>query len=258
MLFRSDRVFDSLFNDVYFKNNTIYATKRRWNRPDKPGVAWDHWAYMTGSEEFEGFDCVKEDFVGQYRYLSNPIAMERGFCRNEYGESEDAIGSLMKIFRLAPGEEIKFHYLVGIEKDLATIDKRTKEFIKRSFVEKKFREINQFWADYLDKLVVKTPDPDFDLSVNIWNKYQAWITSQEGEMDSYYIGSGSFGFRDECQHIYGVLPIDQRFVKEKLIEILKHQFEEGYTVHNWNALTGEGVVTNHSDDPQWLVMSVLN
>jgi len=253
-----DRVFDSLFNDVYFKNNIIYATKRRWDRPDKKGVAWDHWAYMTGSEEFDGFDCVKEDFVGEYRYLSNPIVMERGISRDNFGESEDAIGSLMKIFRLAPLEEKRFHFLVGIENDIETINKKTKEFTKRSFVEEKLREIHKYWEDYLDKLVVKTPDPDFDLSVNIWNKYQAWIASQIGEMDSYYIGSGSFGFRDECQHIFGVLPIDQDFVKEKLIEILKHQFEEGYTVHNWNPLTGEGVVTNHSDDPQWLVMSVLN
>ncbi|OGY21377.1 MAG: hypothetical protein A2126_01210 [Candidatus Woykebacteria bacterium GWB1_45_5] len=254
----SDRVFDSLFNDVYFKENVIYATKRRWDRPDKPGVAWDHWAYMSGSEEFECFNCVKEDFIGEYRYLSNPIAVELGFCKNGYGESEDAIGSLMKTFKLKAGEEKRFHYLLGVERSQEEIDTKVREFRKRSFVDKKFKEINKFWEDYLGELTVKTPDPEFNLSVNIWNKYQSWITSQIGEMDSYYIGSGSFGFRDECQHIFGVLPINQGFVKERLVEILKHQFEEGHTVHNWNPLTGQGVVTNHSDDPQWLVMAVLN
>ncbi len=253
-----DRAFDAFFNNVYFKNNTIYATKRRWDRADKPGVAWDHWAYMTGSVNFECFDCVKEDFVGQYRYLSNPIVIEKGVCNNGYGESEDAIGALMKMLTLEKDEEISFHIALGIENSKEDVDKKLAKVSKRSFVQEKFRDLNKFWDDYVDKLTVKTPDRDFDLSVNIWNKYQSWITSQIGEMDSFYIGAGKIGFRDENQHIYGVLPIKSDFYLEKLLEILSFQLNEGYTVHAWNALTRQGFVTHHSDDAQWLVMAVLN
>lgn len=254
----ADRNFDSFFNDVYFKDNIIYATKRWWDRPDKVGQKWDYWAYMTGSETFECFDCVREDFIGQYRYLSNPIVVEKGFCQNDYGESEDAIGSLMKIFELQPKEEKKFHIVLGIENSRDDVESKAKIVSKRSFVEEKFASVNKFWENYTKELIVKTPDSEFNLSVNIWNKYQAYIASQMGEMISFYIGAGSWGFRDESQHIFGVLPIDQNFVEEKLIELLEHQFEEGNTVHAWNRLTGEGFVTKHSDDPQWLVMAVLN
>lgn len=254
----NDRNFDSFFNDVYFKDNTIYATKRWWDRPDKAGQKWDYWAYMTGSEKFECFDCVREDFIGQYRYLSNPIVIEKGFCQNDYGESEDAIGSLMKILELQPKEEKKFHIILGIENNREDIDSKVKIFCKRNFVDEKFTQVKKFWENYTKELVVNTPDPNFNLSVNIWNKYQSYIASQMGEMISFYIGAGSWGFRDESQHIFGVLPIDSDFVEEKLIELLEHQFEEGNTVHSWNRLTGEGYVTKHSDDPQWLVMAVLN
>jgi len=254
----NDRNFDSLFNDVYYKDNVIFATKRSWDRPDKRDLPWGYWAYMGGSEEFECFDCVKEDFVGQYRYLSNPIAIEKGFCQTGYGESEDAIASLTKMLELAPGEEKKMHFVLGIEEKREDIEKKKKEFTKRSFVEEKFRKLNKFWDDYIGKLTIKTPEPEFNLSVNIWNKYQAYIASQIGEMISFYIGAGSWGFRDEAQHIYGVLPIDQTFVKEKIIELLEHQLEEGNSVHAWNRLTNEGFITNHSDDPQWLVLIVLN
>ncbi|OGY23237.1 MAG: hypothetical protein A2172_02590 [Candidatus Woykebacteria bacterium RBG_13_40_15] len=253
-----DRVFDSFFNDVYFKNNVIYATKRRWDRPDRPGTAWDHWAYMTGSVQFDGVSCVKEDFIGEYRYPSNPIAIEKGAYKNGYGESEDAIGALMKKMKLGVGDEKNFHIVIGIEKDVESINRKIKKIAKRDFVEKKLKEIKKFWKDNLDELIVKTPDPDFDLSVNIWNKYQTWITSQMGEMDSYYIGAGNWGFRDECQHLYGVLPIDKKLAREKLIELLEHQFEEGNVAHGWNTLTKEAFTTKHSDDPQWLVMAVLN
>ncbi len=254
----ADRNFDSLFNDVYFKDNTIFATKRSWDRPDKRGQSWGYQAYMTGSEKFECFDCVKEDFIGQYRYLSNPIAIEKGFCQNDYGQSEDAIGSLTKILELAPGEEKKLHFVLGIEENKEAADEKIKIITKRSFVEEKFKELNKFWDSYTEKLTVKTPDSEFNLSVNIWNKYQAYIASQMGEMISFYIGAGSWGFRDESQHIFGVLPIDSQFVKEKMLELLEHQLEEGNSVHAWNRLTNEGFITNHSDDPQWLVLMVLN
>ncbi len=254
----SDRNFDSFFNDVYFKDNVIYATKRWWDRPDKRGEKWDYWAYKTGSVDFECFDCVKDDFIGQYRYLSNPIVVEKGYCKNGYGESEDAIGSLMKIFELEPGQEVKFHIALGIEKDPEAIKEKAAQIKTREYVDEKWQGLNKFWDNYMSQLTVKTPDPEFDLSVNIWNKYQAYIASQMGEMISFYIGAGSWGFRDESQHIYGVMPIDQPFARDRLLELLQHQFEDGSTVHAWNRLNDEGYVTKHSDDPQWLVMALIN
>ncbi|MEK7092390.1 MAG: hypothetical protein AAB907_02085, partial [Patescibacteria group bacterium] len=150
----ADRNFDSLFNDVYYKDNTIYATKRSWDRPDKRGQPWGYWAYMTGSEKFECFDCVKEDFLGQYRFLSNPIAIEKGFCQTAYGDSEDAIGSLMKVLELESGEEKSFHIVLGLEETREEINEKIKEFTKRSFVEEKFKKLNSFWDNYVDQLIV--------------------------------------------------------------------------------------------------------
>lgn len=258
----TDRSFDSLFNDVYFEDNIIFATKRRWDRPwpvrsDKK-VAWDKWAFITGNTKFDGFDCVKVDFIGQYQYLSNPISVENGECQNTQGESEDAIGTLMKKISLEDSEEIKFDIMLGALSSKEEIRKFTQTYSDHDLVAEKFQELNKYWQEYLSQLTVKTPDSNLDLSINIWNKYQAWITAQVGEMDSYYLGGSSFGFRDQSQHIYGVLPHDSEFVKGWVQVLLEHQFNDGKTVHSWNPTTGEGVVTGHSDDAQWLVMTVLN
>src|SRR3990167_2930896 len=253
-----DRVFDSLFNDAYYEDNTIFATKRRWERPDKPGEPWDQWAYMGGDIEFDCYDCVKENFIGQYRYLSNPISVERGECQNAYGESEDAIGSLTKSLQLNPGEEFSFNIFVGVEKTKEEVKKQIKHLSVKDAVLGEFNELQDRWSVYLSKLWVETPDADFNLSINIWNKYQSWVTANLGEMVSYYHGGGDFGFRDECQHLFGVGPFDKDFVEGWTIELLQHQYANGSVAHNWNLTTGQAAVTDHSDDPQWLVMAVLN
>ena len=123
----ADRNFDSFFNHVYFKDNTIYATKRRWERPDKQGQGWGYWAYMTGSEKFECFDCVKEDFDWPIPLPSQTrIVVEKGFCQNAYGDSEDAIGSLMKMLELEPGEEKSFHIALGLEETREEINEKNR------------------------------------------------------------------------------------------------------------------------------------
>ncbi|OGY24511.1 MAG: hypothetical protein A2Y57_01235 [Candidatus Woykebacteria bacterium RBG_13_40_7b] len=254
----TERIFDSLFNDVYFEDNIIYATKRRWERPDKPGIPWGYTAYLTGNQKFDRFDLNKEAFIGQYRNPAYPISVERGECQNSLGESEDAVGVLFKKVVLNPGEEFSCDFILGAEKNKEDIKRKVEEFFTHEKIEEELKKVKDFYENYLDKVWVKTPDPVFDLSLNIWNKYQTWVTANLGEMDSYFIGGSNFGFRDECQHIYGVLPIDSQFVKKWVVELLKHQLKEGQTAHSWNLVTDEAVVTNHSDDAQWLVMAVLN
>ena len=253
-----DRVFDSLFNDAYYEDNIIFATKRRWERPDKPGLPWGQWAYMSGDIDFDCYDCVKENFIGQYRYLSNPIAVEKGECQNAYGESEDAIGSLTKSLKLEPGEEMNFNLFVGVEETKEAVRKMVNKLSSHDYPLKKLNEVQDSWSVYLSKLWVETPDPDFNLSLNIWNKYQTWVTANLGEMISYYHGGGDFGFRDESQHLFGVLPLDPEFVRGWTEELLSHQFADGKVAHNWNLTTEKVATTEHSDDPQWLVMAILN
>jgi cellobiose phosphorylase len=115
-----------------------------------------------------------------------------------------------------------------------------------------------YWDNYLSRTLCQTPDADFDLSFNIWNKYQAWVTSRWSRMDSYYIGGGSIiGHRDSWQDMLAILPNDLEWARSRVMYLLEHQFPDGSTLHNWDPLTNIGVKTGHSDDPMWLVLGVL-
>lgn len=264
--------FNDLFNDLDYQDNVIYATKRRWDRPDIKVAPWDKVAFLTINRKVDGFDCFKEKFTGMYGTLGKPKAVVDGKCTGSKGDGHHSVGALQKDLILDVGEEFDFDVILGVEErqnfnlekqkwsfSELGIDKHIiKKYQKHSAVVEAYEGVLRFWKNYVSQVTVKTPDPDFNISFNYWNKYQSWMTVQWSLMDSYYVGGGAtYGFRDMNQHIIGSMPNDIRLTKKRLLTLLGFQFNEGKTVHNWDPLLKKGLVTNHSDDTMWLVMAVI-
>ncbi|MFA6423393.1 MAG: glycosyl hydrolase family 65 protein [Patescibacteria group bacterium] len=264
--------FNNLFNDVEFEDNTIFATKNRWERPDFENVPWDKYAFLTMDRRVDGYEMDKEEFLGMYNHLSEPAKLKQFTWKNKpksHDDGKPSIGALYKQFILQPNVEVKFNVLLGtalkskqeIKYGLygtENVKKLVKKYINPSTVKEEFEKLNEYWKNYNSHVEVETPDENFNISVNYWNRYQAWITSRWSLMNSYYTGgSSTFGFRDMSQHLIGVLPHEPEYAKNRLKELLSYQLKSGKTVHNWNAFTRRGVVTDHSDDAQWLVLSVI-
>jgi cellobiose phosphorylase len=256
-----ERSFFDLFNEIRVEKGIILATKRLWVKtgPHTPNEVWDKWAFVTTNGRATAFDTVREAFIGPYRSHADPIAVERGQCSNSVADGVDAVAVLQFDLALGSGEEATFDILAGIVDRKPQATELRDMYSLREAVEQEFQQLRAFWKDYLDRLTVQTPDPDFNLSVNVWNKYQCWVTAHWSRMVSPYIGGGSiFGFRDTAQDILGILPTDPEMARERTILILRHQFADGGCIHNWDPITDTGPRTGHSDDPLWLVMAVIN
>jgi len=266
-----ERSFANLFNEVTFEDGIIFTTKRYWDTPvarrrtsDRlyslnPNLAWDKYAFMTANFPVDSFDCLKEKFIGLNHSWLEPIALKQSKLSNSLANGEELIGALKHNFELQPEEEKNFVVLVGIafRKEEAKALASKYNSWEKTFAE--LERLKKHWETYLELVKVETPDKDFDLSVNIWNKYQALIIARWSRMDSAYIGGGSiFGFRDTCQDILSVLPVDLRWAKERTILVLKHQFQDGRCLHNWDPRTNLGTDSGHSDDHLWLVLAIIN
>jgi len=254
--------FSILFNESSMVEDILYFSSRFWNITaggvGNPNARWDKWAFMTSSAPIEAFDCLDEEFLGMYRSFRNPVAIEEGALHNSQGQGREIMASLQHSFELEPGDEARFVVLVGIvyrQEDAFPLKRRYETWEE---AQRGLSEVNSYWDHYLSRTTVETPDRDFDLTINIWNKYQAWVTSRWSRMDSYYVGGGSIiGFRDSWQDMLAILPNDLDWVKQRTIYLLEHQFPDGSTLHNWDPLTNIGVKTGHSDDPMWLVLGVI-
>lgn len=258
----AEAAFSKLFNESSFEDDTIFVSTRFWNITSpgagNPNARWDKFAFMASNLPVEGFDCFNDGFIGTYFDYANPQAVTNGACNQTEGNGQDIVGALQHEIELAPGEEIKFVVLVGVvyQKEAArTLKERYDHWDE---AERALHEVTRYWDNYLSRTTCETPDKDFDLSFNIWNKYQAWITSRWSRMDSYYVGGGSIiGHRDSWQDMLAILPNDLEWARSRVIYLLEHQFPDGSTLHNWDPLTNIGVKTGHSDDPMWLVLGVI-
>ena len=69
--------------------------------------------YFTGNFEPDGFDCLRDKFIGPYRTEDNPLSVEKGQCGGSFELGNNHCGSLQKNITLEPGEEIRLVFMLG-------------------------------------------------------------------------------------------------------------------------------------------------
>ncbi len=268
---------DKHFNDVQFHqdDNTLYATKRYWvtysgvtvKQPNKP---WNKWVFFSNTLPVTGFDGYKDTFIGKWRSEQDPIAIEEGKCFNTEITAGDAIGAIQNEITLNPGQTIDFAVVLGIVDKLEELstgqkgDLSEKSFrtLARPLVQKytnvanadnELAKLKAWWKDYLQRAQVETPDPEFNLMMNVWNQYQNKTTFDFSRNASYHHGGLLFGrgYRDSCQDMLGPVMYEPENVKERILEMGRHQFKNGSVLHCFFPLTSGGERTGHSDTPLW-------
>lgn len=252
--------FTKLFNVCRFQDGVILATKRLWNIPQPDGrpanLRWNKYAFMGSSLPAANWDCAVHPFLGPYATYDEPAAVVAGSCTGSDGTSRLSAAALQHNFELQPGQRQHLVIVLGTAEYPGEAAQLAHGLAQLDYAQRALAELGEWWKEYVSRLWVQTPDPDFDLSVNIWNKYQAWVISYWARMASYYIGGGSIlGLRDTSQDLLGIFPLQASRARERLLDIMSHQFKDGGCLHNWDPITHTGPRTGHSDDPLWLILA---
>lgn len=69
--------------------------------------------YFTADFAPDGFDCMRDKFLGTYNTETNPAAVIAGQCFSSYEKGGNYCGSLQKNVTLQPGEEVRFIFMLG-------------------------------------------------------------------------------------------------------------------------------------------------
>ena len=212
--------------------------------------------FFASSEKPAGYTCVREDFVGRGRDLSDPIVVETGTPTNAPAPRGNSVGSLCHDIELAPGEERQIVYITGCTERPAEIGRVVKRFSAPAEVAASLDALRDDWAAYLGRFTVETPDADTNAMLNFWNQVQCRTTLYWSRfVSAYETGMGrGMGTRDSGQDTLGTMHTVPDHARRMLTRIWEMQFADGHTYHQFFPLTGEGgpgLAAEHPDWPQW-------
>src|SRR3989339_87784 len=222
----------------------------------------DDLAFFGTSESIDSFDCQRKEFLGNHGYnsLAKPKAVIDGQCSNSKAVGWAPIGSHCIKIKIKGEQKKTLFFVLGVAKGATKAKSLVKKFTNPKNVDIEFEKLKKYWQENLSNFQVKTPDPDVDSMLNIWNQYQCMQTFNWSRYASYYeagIGRG-MGFRDSNQDTLGFVHIIPNDVRKRILELASIQFEDGDTYHQYSPITGKGSLYGYSDDHLWLIISTVN
>ena len=231
----------------------------------------NHYAFYTVNADIDGFDTIRENFIGTYNGADAPEAVIAGKCTNSRASGWSPIAAHQINITLEPNEEKTFVFLLGyvenpVEEKFEApniINKKPAtaliaKYNTKAAVDKAFAELNAYWEKLLSRYVVESSNDRVNRMVNIWNQYQCMVTFNMSRSASYYesgIGRG-MGFRDSCQDLLGFVHLIPDRARERIIDIASTQFQDGSAYHQYQPLTKKGnadIGSGFNDDPLWLI-----
>jgi N,N'-diacetylchitobiose phosphorylase len=188
--------------------------------------------YMAASFAPDSYDCVRDRFLGNYRTETNPIAVERGECQNTSELGGNHCGALHKRLAIAPGEETRVLFMLGVGPCAAGKQIRAK-YSDPKKVEGAFEKLRQYWQKKLEVFQCKTPNEGLDTMTNIWTLYQAETCVVWSRFASFIEVGGrtGLGYRDTSQDVMSVVHTNPTKCRQRIIELLKGQVSAGYGLH---------------------------
>ncbi|MBE5995998.1 MAG: glycosyl transferase [Lachnospiraceae bacterium] len=231
----------------------------------------DHYAVLFANRKFDGFDTVRDAFIGMYNSPAAPQAVLDGACTGSHAHGWQPCAAQQFNMELAPGEEQSVIFMLGYVENPeeekweapGIINKTRADAMAAKYdTDEKFdgakEALRLFWEDLLSGYRVSSGYEKLDRMVNIWNQYQCMVTFNMSRSASYYeSGTGrGMGFRDSCQDLLGFVHMIPDRARERILDIAATQFPDGSAYHQYQPLTKKGnsdIGSGFNDDPLWLI-----
>ena len=191
----------------------------------------DGYQFFTSDFVPDGYDCVRDSFIGPYRTERNPLVVESGCCTGSARKGGNHCGCLKKTVTLEPGEETRLIFLLG-EGGLDA-GRKMREKYTRARVDSDFLRLKQFWEEKLSCLQVQTPNEGMNTELNIWNLYQSEINVMFSRFTSFIEVGGrvGLGYRDTAQDAMMVPHSNPGKCRSRIVELLRALTTTGYGLH---------------------------
>lgn len=188
--------------------------------------------YFTSNVTPDGFECLRDSFLGAYRTEDNPIAVEHGTCSGSHELGNNHCGSLQKDLVLAPGEEVRLIFMLG-EGNREAGKKIREKYSNMANVDAAYAQLKDYWENKFAQLQIKTPNEGMNTLINTWNLYQAEVNIMFSRFASFIEVGGrtGLGYRDTAQDAMTIPHSNPEKCRQRIVELLRGLTTKGYGLH---------------------------
>ena len=188
--------------------------------------------YFTSNVTPDGFECLRDSFLGAYRTEDNPIAVEHGTCSGSHELGNNHCGSLQKDLVLAPGEEVRLIFMLG-EGNREAGKKIREKYSDMANVDAAYAQLKDYWENKFAQLQIKTPNEGMNTLINTWNLYQAEVNIMFSRFASFIEVGGrtGLGYRDTAQDSMTIPHSNPEKCRQRIVELLRGLTTKGYGLH---------------------------
>ncbi len=188
--------------------------------------------YMASSFTPDSYDCLRDRFIGVYRTETNPLSVEEGMCHGSSELGGNHCGALHKKITLAAGDTARAVFMLGVG-NRADGERIRQKYADGAAVDAAFRELGRYWAEKLSAFQCSTPHQGMNTMLNTWTLLQAETCVVWSRFASFIEVGGrtGLGYRDTSQDIMAVPHTNPAKCKERILELLHGQVQQGYGLH---------------------------
>ena len=188
--------------------------------------------FFASNFEPDGYDCVRDTFIGEYRTEKNPLVVEKGHCTNSSTTTGNHCACLQKKVRLEAGEQIRLAFLLG-EGNAEKGKEIKKKYSDLTQVDIQFNKLKEFWDEKCENLQINTPNDGLNVLTNQWTLYQSEINVMFSRFASFIEVGGrtGLGYRDTAQDAMSIPHSNPAKCRQRIEELLKALTTTGYGLH---------------------------
>lgn len=188
--------------------------------------------YFASNVTPDGFDCLRDSFLGAYRTEDNPIAVECGTCSGSHELGNNHCGSLQKDLVLVPGEEVRLIFMLG-EGSREAGKKIREKYSDMANVDAAYAQLREYWENKFAQLQIRTPNEGMNTLINTWNLYQAEVNIMFSRFASFIEVGGrtGLGYRDTAQDAMTIPHSNPEKCRQRIVELLRGLTTKGYGLH---------------------------
>lgn len=253
----------------------------RAHEQDSGHVVLEQYAFMkrdiavnllTADRVATSFDGDRQAFLGDFGFGSwaAPAALMQPELTNSQCSRGDNIGALnLRLGTIAPHHSERTVVQLTQMESLSAAQPMLSKYRDHQQVDDAFLALAKDWRDYLDTLLVETPDEAMNTMLNLHNPRQCHTTKNWSRyLSMYQLGYGArgIGFRDSSQDILGIVTHMPDQARDFIARLLSVQKCDGSAMHQFFPSTmqaNEGDSREEEDRPNyygddhlWIVFAI--